>query len=320
MALHYGNVHLLLTFLQLWSFYYAMRGRDTSSALLLAAAITIKIIPILTLPYFVIKKRWNLVALTCVFVIVLNIIPSIHFGFIKNSDLLKTWYEHVVLNQESHERDSWINLSLKGQLRRYLTRIDYSQRAAGTGNTDTDYRTVHVASLSPETANRLWLGTSAVFYLCGLTLVWWGGWHKKELIVNHPNTQQYMGAFSLERTQSMMPLEYGFLICIILLMGPLTPKIYFVQLLLPVACLMTYALSHQGRASQLSRYVLFFIAAINLTLPLLPGRSIQRLLLVIGVDFYLAILLMGVIASALFAHYKQMRRVCLIPSKNVGSR
>lgn len=295
MALHYGNVHLFFAFLQFLSFYYFALGKDARAALLLAAAITIKVVPLLTLPYFVVKKRWRLAILTVVFVLVFNLAPSFYFGFEKNTDLLVKWCEHVVLNQQVHERSSWINLSLKGQLQRYLTQIDYSQRAIGTGSTDINYPAVNLASLSPDLVNHLWLMLITTIYLSGLALIW-------RTTTTTTTSDSSVTDSHLTFEQKTVLLEYGFVVCLTLLVNPLTPKLYFLQLLLPVAFLAASALASNNKTIRKTLYIVFLIAALNFIFPLLPGSRIQRLLLVTGTDFYLTLLLLATFAHVLIVN------------------
>ena len=76
MILHYGNAHLPAIFLLLASFYLFARKKDPLAALMMALSITIKLTPVLLMPYFAIKRRWKFLALTAVFLVGLNIAPS----------------------------------------------------------------------------------------------------------------------------------------------------------------------------------------------------------------------------------------------------
>src|SRR5262249_27196875 len=152
LALHYGNAHVLVVFLWFASLYLVLARRYLIGALLLSLAITIKLTPVFLLPYFALKKRWSLLAATCCLLIAVNLAPSAYFGFRRNIELLATWYEHVVGSQRFHEDNGPINLSLKGQLRRYLSMVDYSQRIDG----DVRYPSINVSALPPERLVRAW--------------------------------------------------------------------------------------------------------------------------------------------------------------------
>ena len=89
MILHYGNAHLLAVFLLFVSFYFVIRRKNWVAAIAMALAITIKLTPILILPYFALKRRWKFLSLVAALLIAINIAPAAYFGFAKNAQLLK---------------------------------------------------------------------------------------------------------------------------------------------------------------------------------------------------------------------------------------
>lgn len=283
MALHYGNAHLLATFVLFASFYFFARHKDLSAGLMMALAVTIKLTPLMLLPFFAIKRRWKFLVGTFVFLIAFNLAPSAYFGLRGNSELLSNWYRHVVASQEFHEENGPINLSLKGQLRRYLSTIDYWRRVDG----DVNYPVINLASLSREQTVRAWEITAAVIFFGALLLVWRAAVKSQAGIVKD--------LFERE----VLSNELSMMLCLMLLVGPLTSKIYFIALLWPVANLADIAVGRKTREGQLSMRILIVVAVINSTLPLLPGRSVQRLLLVLGVDFYLNCLVMAALLYSL---------------------
>jgi hypothetical protein len=293
MALHYGNAHLLAIFLLFASLYYVLQQKDLAAAALMALAITIKLTPVLLLPYFALKRRWTFVVSVCVFLVAFNIAPSIYFGFRGNSELLRSWYGHVVASQEFHEDNGPINLSLKGQLRRYLSTVDYSQRVDG----DVQYAAINLASLSRQRVDGVWSVIAAGLFAGVLFLVWRGG-DRTQAGVQHGNLDR-AGFFAY---------ELSLMLCLMLLVGPLTSKIYFIALLWPVACLASFAVDRKAREGRFAMTVLVVVALVNSVLPLLPGRSVQRLLLVLGVDFFLNCLLMAALMFALVSRQRVLRR------------
>jgi hypothetical protein len=283
MVLHYGNAHLLVVALMFGSFYCVLWKKDLAGGLLMALAITIKVTPVLLLPYFVLKRRWKLLLAVGVFLVVLNLVPSAYFGFRANNELLATWYRHVVTSQEFHEDNGPINLSIKGQLRRYLSAVDYSQRVNG----DVKYPAINLASLSREQIVGSWATISAGLFAGVLLLIW-----------RYPtNPHGVVPQSDLGRRR--LAHEFSLMVCLMLLVGPLTSKIYFIALLWPVACLASLAIDSNAREGRVAMRALIVVAFINSVLPLLPGRSIQRLLLVLGVDFYLNCLVMAVLTFVL---------------------
>lgn len=307
MALHYGNAHLLATFFLFASLYCFLRQKGVAAGALLALAIAIKLTPVLLLPYFAVKRRWRLLAAVGVFSIAINVAPSVYFGFRGNTELLRSWYHHVVASQEFHEDNGPINLSLKGQQRRYLSTVDYSQRM----DFDVQYPAVNVASLPRDKVDIAWAVIAAGLFAGVLFLV-----GRK----SRSSTSGFRHGDSEPATQSgLLSQELALMICLMLLVGPLTSKIYFIGLLWPVACLASLAVDRNARAGRFAMRTLVVVAFINSVLPLLPGRSVQRLLLVLGFDFFVNCLLMTALVYALVSRHRALRAQSGEPQRQVLS-
>jgi len=276
MALDYGNAHLIVTALMFAGLSLALRRRELPAAALLAVAITVKIVPALTLPYFAVTRRVRLLALVVTFTAAINLLPSVYFGLAGNRDLIERWFEHVIAGQEFHETNGPIDLSLKGQLRRTFTEVDYTRRVDG----DDRYAAVNVAALSTSTIDRVWLALSACAFIAGLILVW-----------RFPRTRDAPGE---DDDVPLEALQLGLMICVMLLVGPLTSKVYLVALLWPVVAVGIAAWDRDA-----IRRTLIGVAILSSALPLLPGRVIQRLLLVAGTDFYVSCAICGLVTLTL---------------------
>ena len=271
MALDYGNVQLIVTALMFTAMSLALRGRDLPGAALLSLAITVKIIPALMLPYFVITRRWRFIGVVVLTTAALNLLPSIYFGVSGNRDLIARWYAHVIVGQEFHEINGPINLSLKGQLRRTLTNVDYTQRVDG----DHRYAAINIAAFSTRAIDRLWMAICAGLFIGGLVIIWRSP--------GAPGSDVRLDA-----------LQIGLLICVMLCVGPLTYKVYLVALLWPVVAVGIAAWDDAA-----IRRALIAVAITSSTLPLLPGRSMQRFLLVAGTDFYVSTAILALVAFTL---------------------
>jgi hypothetical protein len=309
MILHYGNAHLLVVFLLFSVFYFILENKNLPAAILMSLAITMKLVPVLLLPYFALKKRWSLLAGVGVFLIAFNIAPSLCFGFRENLGLLRAWYGHVVASQGFHEDNGPINLSLKGELRRYLTPVDYSQRVDG----DIHYPPVNFASLDRSRVERIWVVIAAGLFAAGLVLMWWLSRRPKNNADGVEDLDVKSGHDELFR------LELSLMVCLMLLVSPLTSKIYFIALLWPVACLASFAVDTASREGKLAKRVLVVVCAVNLALPLLPGRSVQRLLLALGVDFYVNCLVTGSLLYLLIARRRGLQTRSGAPQKPAPS-
>lgn len=273
-TLRAANAHPLVVCLMFAALWLGLRKKTLTAAFLFALAITIKPFPLMLAPYFLIRKQWRFLSMMIVFLVVLNTAPAAYFGYNQNTQLLRTWFNKVAIDPDDfHQLTGPLNLSLKAQLRRYLTDVDYS------GRTD-EYPAINVLSLSPKLSDILWGVLSVGLLLITIGLLWWGRRYHSE----NPEDENAVGSRTL--------LEQGLFICLMLMISPSTIKIYCIALMWPAVALAGFAFNNQGRAALLSRCVLLLAAGMNFILPLLPGRSVQRFLNAIGADFYVICLLM----------------------------
>lgn len=303
MAVHYGNAHLLAVFLLFVSLYSFQKGREVIAGLLVAFAITIKLTPILLLPYFALKRSWKMLASVCVLLIVINFVPSVYFGLKGNRELIEGWYHHVISSQEFHEDNGPVNLSLKGELQRYLSPVDYSKRVDG----DIQYPAINFMSLGREELFWAWIVGCAMLFVAVLFLIWS---ERSGTRAEIEGNNQINGRFAF---------EMSLMLCLMLMVGPLTSKIYFVTLLWPIACLANLAVLGKSREERIAMKVLIAVAIVNSVLPLLPGRSIQRLLLVVGIDFYVNLLVMAALVFVLISSQRPIRSQSGEPRMRVQS-
>jgi hypothetical protein len=309
---------LLVTALLLVAMSLALRRWNVIPGALLAFAISFKITPVVFLVYFALKRRWKLVMTTIGLLIALNLAPAIYLGFHRNAELIGTWYQHVFVDQEFHEINGPINLSLKGQLVRLLTRVDYSRRLDG----DTQYPAVNLADYSYRDINKLWLPLDVLVLALGLGFVLWprrtqnrrrdsyhaAGFPAQPVEWETERESEAMDACTIkeliegstasDRGAGRATLEIGIVLCLMLLVEPLTSKIYFVALIWPLAVLLDLIFTIPERVPKPIRRTAIAVVIMNVVLPLLPGRSVQRFLLVLGVDFYLTCLVLAMLVWA----------------------
>src|SRR5262249_37965618 len=200
-----------------------------------------------------------------------------------------------------------INLSLKGQMVRSLTQVDYRQRVDG----DTNYPAVNFADYSYQAINRLWLALDLVVLVVGLlaisrikagsrrTLIKATGAQPVSPInkVQEPAvTPDPTATFAKSDPSSPGCIyEVAIMLCLFLVVEPLTSKIYFVALIWPLAVLLDLVIRAPQKVPQPVRWGVVGVVVTNVVLPLLPGRSVQRLLLMLGVDFYLTCLILAML-------------------------
>lgn len=299
------NVHLLILCMVFGAFYLLLKQKKLIAALLMALAISIKIVPVLTLPYFALKKQWLFLSATVVFTVVFNLLPAFYFGTDLNFKLLNDWHNHVLVNTEFHELNGPINLSLKGQIDRYLVGFDYSKRTF-----DPDYQNVNLISLSKNQADAIWKILALAMMIGTLFLIWFSSKLRNKINLSNPNnekpTESKDTAFSKTSNQfdSFAYYEFGLMICLSLLIAPRSNKYYFLALFFPLIPFLRSVFRNKSKFTILAFAVVLILACL---LPLVPGRSLQRLLLVLGVDFYMALVLWIALAYILYKESLRFR-------------
>jgi len=292
------NVHLLILCLIFGAFYLLLKQKKLLAALLMALAITIKIVPVLTLPYFALKKQWLFLSATVVLVVVFNLLPAFYFGADLNFKLLNDWHNHVLVNNEFHEINGPLNLSLKGQLERYLVGVDYTKRTF-----DPDYQNINVISISKNQADWIWKISILAMSVGTLFLIWFSSKLRNKSYLSNQNTEKLieskdnLSAKMPNQFDSFVYNEFGLMICLSLLIAPRSNGYYFLALFFPLIPFIHTVFRNKSKFN-----ILAFGLILTLTclLPLVPGRSTQRLFLVLGVDFYTALILWIALAYNLY--------------------
>jgi len=302
MAVHYGNAHLLLVFLLFGAFIAVFQHRYAWGAVFMGLGITIKAIPLLLLPYFVIKRKWKFLALTLVFVLIFNLLPAFYFGFETNLQILGDWFHHVTgENAAFHEIHGAVNQSLRGQLRRLLTDIDYSKRYDGHNH----YPVINLASLSPAVVETAAWIVIVLLWILFLVYIfrrdYRQGSDRRAGIppgsAIPPEGNDSTSCPSNPDSCIRAGLEAGLVICLLLLTGPLTSRIYMIALLWPAYFLILAGRRLGGGISRWTGLILLLTAAVNTGAPLVPSLTginagqWSRILLVLGADFYLCVLI-----------------------------
>ena len=94
------QLSILILWIILESFNFAQKNKKIMASSLLALGINIKILPIIVLPYYLIKGEYKLLTYTVVLVLVLYLIPAFAIGFELNLVWLKQWWE--IINPQNY--------------------------------------------------------------------------------------------------------------------------------------------------------------------------------------------------------------------------
>lgn len=119
--LQHTQINLYLLLLVLVAFHLFRRRRAAWGGLALAAAASIKAVPIVFLPYLLYKRAWRAAAWTAGFLVLLNVaVPIAAFGPARTAQQWRTW-RGVAAAETADPTPHYPNQSLLAALKRLLT-------------------------------------------------------------------------------------------------------------------------------------------------------------------------------------------------------
>lgn len=255
--LRMGNIHILVLFFIVLAFYYAKRGAAIAPSFLLAAAICVKLTPVLVLAYFALIRRWKLCLFCILWLIVLVLSPALYLGWEENISLVKTWVTTAVSRGEDP-----INHSLRGVLFKYLGENPV------TAETE-KYPAVNLVSWPPRLINGIWILASLAFLVL---LV-------KALIRTSPD-------------ETGTALQYALLTTSLLILSPHNTRLYFSALFFPSAVLAAFVYHPSGRPYRTFLFTTLGLSfVLNTFLPtVMPGRQASLVYETLSPYFFSALL------------------------------
>ncbi|REJ78906.1 MAG: DUF2029 domain-containing protein [Acidobacteria bacterium] len=270
-ALQNQNANILVWSLTIFGFVLAYRRMDTGSAFAFALAISVKIFPVLILPFLLAQKRLKLVALTSLFIIVLNLLPMAHLGMQGAVTSNIEWARHVLIENDYHTKNGPVNLSLQGLIRRYLVEIDYD-----SAEFNSDYENVNLITISEDGAFGIWLAIFFLVYFGTLFFV-------LNLRRNGGSNESAFGGRAFL-------YETGAIAALVLLTSPRTNSMYLIGLAVPISVLSGRLLSEKSKSAW-SAYLLTVLVTVLLPVAI-PGSWAARYFEVLGVDTFVCFVLL----------------------------
>ena len=120
-----GQVNALVAALAVAHLYFYSRGQKTVSVVLLAIAISIKLIPALLLVYHLAKLRLKFVIACLGILIALTAVSLMPFG-VRGPDVFQTFLRRTISNQQGYDFSYTGNQSIRGAIERFRLRIEGS--------------------------------------------------------------------------------------------------------------------------------------------------------------------------------------------------
>ncbi len=93
--LHLSQVTIMILYLTLEGVYMIGKDRKISGSILIAAGITIKLLPVVIIPYLLYRKEFKSVIYILIFIIALLILPAAFIGFEYNTFLLSERWQMI---------------------------------------------------------------------------------------------------------------------------------------------------------------------------------------------------------------------------------
>lgn len=191
--------------------HFHLKNNAMSAALFLAISISLKVTPLLLVVYFAYKKEFKLILFTFVFLLGLNLIPELIFGFQRGVSYNWEWIKLVVLKMDSQHLSSdeiaaiWppnsiMNQSIKPWIYRLFTENSVSIKGL-------DFHP-NLLEFSPVVSSGIATIVSGVFLLVSAVVIY------KNKIKSHYETL----------------LQIAMVLCLMLLISPVSSKPHFITL------------------------------------------------------------------------------------------
>src|SRR5262249_203687 len=230
-----GQVNPLVTFLIVAHFHLLSRDKKGWSALALAVAASVKLSPLLLIPYHLARKRAGF-ALTCTALFACVVFSSFAVLGSKAPGAFASFWERTVRNGQGYDLAYAGNQSLRG----FTARVETSSRGLSY-STEPDAEDLRRSTSSPLTL-------SVALLMFGLSLV----------------------TALRAKAESLAAAPW---ICLIPLLSPLAWKAHFVVLVLPACVLAARALGRGSRLDGILAWIAIAtsFALFNITSPRIVG-------------------------------------------------
>lgn len=267
--LQHTQINVQVLFLVVLAFHLFRARRAVWGGLSLAAAASIKAVPILLLPYLAYRRAWKALGWTAAFLVVLNAaLPGLVFGPARTLAQWRTW-RAVAARETADPTPHFMNQSFPAALKRLAT-------TAGSARDPIHYAVVD------------WSGAAVrrLFVALALLAALWLAWRFRA----HPSD------WNDRRTAAELAILLGAMVVV----DPLAWKAHYVVLIVPYT-FVWWALARLPRAApgRRWRWVAWWgsFACITLSAPTLVGRHLRDVLESLNVILIGAVLLLGLALS-----------------------
>lgn len=103
---HLAQVTIFILYTILEGLKLIFSGKKACGALLLAFGITVKLLPLVIIPYLLYRKEWRAAVFTIAFVVIILIVPAVFVGWEYNTFLLTERWHSINPNNKIHVLDT----------------------------------------------------------------------------------------------------------------------------------------------------------------------------------------------------------------------
>ncbi len=266
-----GQPNLLLLACMLGAFTCLHVKKEWWAGALIAAAVSIKAFPILSIAYFVYRRHWKATLSTFAFLIFfLVLLPAPLRGFQRNLQDLMTWSEGMVFHYDADSIAQRPSRGYSGKNQSLIAVANRLLRPVDAFRSKDNPRYINIANLDFTYVN-------LIIAVIGLSLC-------SFYIASMPRYTQ--------RTEYSNSIEYAMLLLLILIFTPLSFTYFYVWLLCPLTVALNIRLTSPNPSRTRTITSLWLIACLlllGLTLPA-PGFDIFKAM---GNTFWACVLLLA---------------------------
>lgn len=250
-----GQANIIAAFLIILGLYLVLKKREYAGGAVVGAAALIKLSPLVIIAYFAFKRRWKAAGAAAVAFVAFALIPQIYTSALGGPNIVESYVSSINEFQESTtgEGGDFPGQSVFSLAARFLTPVNALHHTDGT-------MCVNILELPQEWA------MAAAFFVCGILI------GITMFVSRTPQTVE---------PPILFVLEYAAVICLMLLVSPVSRKAQFTALVLPIAAISCFLVfSNQGKAARriLWAAAAFMFAVFVLSSGDIAGKNIGDIL------------------------------------------
>ncbi len=232
------QINILILAMAMASLYFFTKNKIILASFILAFSISIKVITVFLLLYFLVKREFKIASYTFLFCILFALVPFLVYGFGQTLDYYDFWYHSNIepFASVAHKNQSYFSM-----MRSFLT-----HESPGVNQPLNKEFYINIVNLPIE---KVRLISYAILAIAALPVIYLF----REKLINRSSQKSF--------------IEYAFILCIIPILSPLAWKAYFIFLFPAwfVSYLFIYQYNNSLNKRSLNSIKILFFGSIVLT-------------------------------------------------------